>query len=261
MNKRTARRIDTAIIGLSFFILILAIVFGLWRGTTSSSVSTVMDAPLETAFQESGAEFLTLTARCWSRIDTEFHNGRALADYYARLREVIGDDDLLSFEEYDDDGYAGFSISGMTEHGYILNLVVQSLGNRNTEDETYMIVELSDENSVHNLDDARRYLDKLFAAVSAECDPAFVIEGCYDELKSTRQKKSIAKNVFRVLDGKIEEKVKDGDYVSYSGFSDRFTDYVDTDQHKINIQAALSDNEEEKRTHIYLGTPVVFSDF
>ena len=59
----------------------------------------------------------------------------------------------------------------------------------------------------------------------------------------------------------IEEKIKEDDYLSYSGYTEQFSYSVNSGDHSINLQAALSDNEEEGRTHLYLGTPLVFSDF
>ena len=88
-----------------------------------------------------------------------------------------------------------------------------------------------------------------------------MIEGAYDEIKSTREKKNIAKKIFRVFNGEIEEKIKEDDYLSYSGYTEQFSYSVNSGDHSINLQAALSDNEEEGRTHLYLGTPLVFSDF
>lgn len=261
MFKRTMRKSDLIILGLSFCIVLSAIAFGVWQGTSSSAVSSSVKPSLETAFQESGAEFLSLSAQCWAQIDSKFHDGQDLAYYYENLRDLLGDDDLLSFDEYDDEGYAGFTISGVTEQGYQLNLVVQSIGDRNTEDETYIIVELLDENSLHHLDNMRSYMEKLFGFVAAKAEPSYMIEGVYDEMKSNREKKTVAKKIFRVLNGDIEEKIKDDDYISYSGYTDHFSYSVEADEHRINLQAALSDNEEEGRTHLYLGTPVVFSDY
>lgn len=261
MLKRTERKLDFMILGLSLCLVLFAVGFGIWQSASSSAVSSPIKPSLETAFQESGAEFLSLSAQCWTLIDAQFHDGQELARYYEELKGLLGDDDLLSFDEYDDEGYASFTISGVTEQGYQMNLVVQSLGDRNTEDETYMIVELTDEDNLYHLDDMRLYMEKLFSFVSAKIEPSYMIEGSYEEMKSNREKKSIAKKIFRVLDGHIEEKIKEDDYVSYSGYTDHFPYSVESDRHPINLQAALSDNEEEGRTHLYLGTPVVFSDF
>ena len=261
MLKQTERKLDIFILGLSLCVVLLAIIYGVLQGASPSAVSSSVKPSLETAFEESGAEFLSLSAQCWTQIDSEFHDGQELSYYYEELRGLLGDDDLLSFDEYDDEGYAGFSISGVTEQGYQLNLVVQSLGDRNTEDETYIIVELVDENSIRHLSDMRSYMEKLFGFVSPEAEPSYMIEGAYDEIKSTREKKNIAKKIFRVFNGEIEEKIKEDDYLSYSGYTEQFSYSVNSGDHSINLQAALSDNEEEGRTHLYLGTPLVFSDF
>ncbi|MGN0962090.1 MAG: YwmB family TATA-box binding protein [Clostridia bacterium] len=261
MLKRTERKLDIFILGLSLCVVLLSIVYGVLQGSSPSAVSSAVKPSLETAFKESGAEFLSLSAQCWTKIDSEFHDGQELSYYYEELRGLLGDDDLLSFDEYDDEGYAGFSINGVTEQGYEMNLVVQSLGDRNTEDETYIIVELVDENSIRHLSDMRSYMEKLFGFVSAEAEPSYMIEGAYDEIKSTREKKNIAKKIFRVFNGEIEEKIKEDDYLSYSGYTEQFSYSVNSGDHSVNLQAALSDNEEEGRTHLYLGTPLVFSDF
>lgn len=260
MLKQTERKLDIFILGLSLCVVLSAVVYGIWQGSSPSAVSSSVKPSLETAFEESGAEFLSLSAQCRAQIDSEFHDGKTLACYYEELRGILGDDDLLSFDEYDDEGYAGFSISGVTEQGFQLNLVVQSLSG-GVEDETYIIVELADESSIRHLNDMRLYMEKIFGLVSADAEPFYMIEGSYDEIKSTREKKSIAKKIFRVFNGKIEERIKEDDYLSYSGYTDQFSYSLNSDNHPVNLQAALSDNEEEGRTHLYLGTPLVFSDF
>lgn len=260
MLKQTERKLDIFILGLSLCVVLSAVVYGIWQGSSPSAVSSSVKPSLETAFEESGAEFLSLSAQCRAQIDSEFHDGKTLACYYEELRGILGDDDLLSFDEYDDEGYAGFSISGVTEQGFQLNLVVQSLSG-GVEDETYIIVELADESSIRHLNDMRLYMEKIFGLVSADAEPFYMIEGSYDEIKSTREKKSIAKKIFRVFNGKIEERIKEDDYLSYSGYTDQFSYSLNSDNHPVNLQAALSDNEEEGRTHLYLGTPLVFSDY
>lgn len=261
MHKLT-NKIDYFILTAFGAIVVFVIGYAFWLNASDPvAVASRQEADLSVAFQESGAEYVSLRAQCWEQIDTEFHDGKDLALMYENIRLVLGDDDLLTFDEYDDEGYAGFSVSGVTEHGYVLNIVVQSLGHRNTEDETYIIAEIVDDRDSADLDGVRDYLKEIFAAVSCECEPSLMIEGVYEEILSQREKKRTAKRIFSLMEGKIEEKISDDDYVSYSGYTEMFPYSVTSDDHAVNLQAALSDNEEENATHIYLGTPVVFSDF
>ncbi|MGM9567284.1 MAG: hypothetical protein ACI3W6_03805, partial [Clostridia bacterium] len=85
MLKRTEQKLDIFILGLSFCVVISAITFGIWQGSSSSTVSSSVKPSLETAFEESGAEFLTLSAQCWAELDSEFHDGQELSCYYENL--------------------------------------------------------------------------------------------------------------------------------------------------------------------------------
>lgn len=259
---RLLKKTDSIILGLSAFAVVLAIGYAVWLSNerSVSMVSSSAELTLDSAFQESGAEPVSVSARCWEQIDQKFHDSSDMAMYFAAICEVIGDDDLLSFDEYDDHGYAGFSISGITEQGYNLNLVVQSLGERNVEDETYIIAEISKEGNT-NIEDLRNYLNGVFASINCRCEPYFMMEGKYDVLLSKREKKRVSKKIFALMDGKVEEKISDGNYVSFSGYTEHLDGSVSSSDHKINLQTALSDNEEEGSTYIHIGTPVVFSDF
>ncbi|MBQ4093333.1 MAG: YwmB family TATA-box binding protein [Firmicutes bacterium] len=260
---RTLHKIDFLILGLSAVALAAAIGYGIWYGTEKNIAPTTApsELTLSTAFAESGAELVQVSARCWEQVDNTFHSGKEMALYCAAIAQVLGDDDLLTFDEYDDQGIAGFSIGGTTEQGYELNLVFQSLGDRNTEDETYLVAEVCDKSGKDHAEELQAYVREIFAAVNCRCDPYLMMEGKYEEILSKREKKRVSKNIFALMDGTIEEKISDGSYISFSGYTPNLSGSIQSDDHTINLQTALSDNDVDGSTHIYLGTPVVFSDF
>ncbi len=227
----------------------------------SRTAAVKVDAPLQTAFLESGAGFVSVNLQGWELVDDAYHDCKELSQIYEKIGAVLGENDHLVLDEYDDEGYAGISASGETEQGYSLDLVLQSLGDRNTSDETFLIVNLIDQNHVRDIPSLQQYLMRIFKAAGCSVEPSVVIEGKYEGLKSTREKKQIAKKIFRVLNGKMEEKADGDSYISFSGYSDAIERSVSSGGHDVNLQVALSDNEEEGCTHIYIGTPVVFSDF
>lgn len=248
---------------ISLFVLLILSTAGIliFDYNYSRAASVKAEAPLQTAFLESGAEFISLNLQGWELLDDTYHDGNELSEIYEKVSVVLGENSHIVLDEYDDDGYAGVSASGETEQGYSLDLVLQSLGNRNTGDETFLIVNLIDQNHVRDIPSLQQYLIRIFKTAGCNVDPSIVIEGKYEELKNNREKKQIAKNIFRVLGGKIEEKADGDAYISFSGYSDAINHSVSSGGHNINFQVALSDNEEEGCTHIYIGTPVVFSDF
>lgn len=261
MKKYNDRKSQLIIICLFVALIAATFLMTLIKADSEKKAAVNMDAPLQAAFQESNATFTMITAQGWAEIDNVFHDGEELFSFYESMKEVIGDDDLLSLDEYDDEAYAGITVYGVTEQGYDLDLVLQSMGDQEDGNDTYLIVNLTDTSSVSNLNEIETYLSTLFASVSSDAAPSLLIEGKYDELKSKREKKKIAKAIFRALDGDVEEKVSGDGYVSYSGYTDLIDQSVTSDDHEVNLQVALSDDEEDQCTLIYIGSPVVFSDF
>lgn len=260
---KLSKTVDYIILGMSAFALIVTVVYGIWYSgqQPAAAASSGEELTLSTAFAESGADLVQVSVRCWEQLDQTFHDGDDMALYYASIAQVLGDDDLLTFDEYDDQGIAGFSIGGTTEQGYDLNLVFQSLGDRNTEDETYIVAEVCDKSGNDDAKELQAFVRDIYAAVNCRCEPYLMIEGKYDEILSKREKKRVSKNIFTLMDGSIEEKISDGSYVSFSGYTPNLPGGVRSDDHTVNLQTALSDNDVDGSTHIYLGTPVVFSDF
>ncbi|HMM06258.1 MAG TPA: YwmB family TATA-box binding protein [Clostridiales bacterium] len=261
MAKYNNRKNQLIVIGLFIALIACTFLMTLMKLPSAEEASAVVDKPLLTAFKESEADFTCITAQGWCQIDTVFHGGEELFSFYESIKEVLGDDDLLSIDEYDDQSYAGITVFGNTEQGYEMDLVLQSMADEASGSETYLIVNLSDEQDVRDIDEVDTYLGTIFAAVSSKSEPSLLIEGEYDELKSKREKKKIAKAIFKALDGKIEEKISDDGYVSYSGYTELISNSITSDNRKINLQVALSDNEQDQSTIIYIGSPVVFSDF
>ena len=223
--------------------------------------SAFLKEPFETAYSESGAEMVSLSLRNWARLDKEFHDGADLAILYQDVRNVLGDDKNLSLEEYDDDGFTSIVIQGKAENGAELNLTLQSLKEGNDGSGTYLIAESRMSGGEMDLSLLDRYTASIFSAVHAEYNPSLVMEGKYGEVISKKEKRKIIKSVFAAVEGKIKEKVSDGNYLSCSGSSKNIAGGVKSGNHLINLQVVLSDNEEEGATYLYIGSPVVFSDF
>ncbi len=223
--------------------------------------SALLREPFETIYAETGAEMLSLTLRGWAQVDDAYHDGSSLAALYRNIRDVLGNDRELFLEEYDDDGFSSIVIRGKAENGAELNLTLQSLREGSDGAGTYLIAESRISAGKKDLSGLDRYTASIFSALKADYNPSLLMEGKYKKLISKKEKKEIAESIFSAVDGKIEEQVSDGAYLSCGGFSDILGGGVMSGDHMINLQVALSDNEEEEATYLYVGSPVVFSDY
>ena len=153
------------------------------------------------------------------------------------------------------------TLEGLAENGAELDLTLQSLAAAETEAGTYLIVETSLPGGKGTAAILNDYAASIFAAAKGRYEPSLLIEGKYEGIRSKKEKRAVAKAVFAAVDGEVTERVSDGSYLSYSGRSRRIVGGVTSGDHTVNLQVALSENERENATYIYIGSPVVFSDF
>ena len=73
----------------------------------------------------------------------------------------------------------------------------------------------------------------------------------------TGRMEQIAGQIFRGLDGEMEEEIRDAGWISKTGYSDRIPCELHSGGKRINLNVALRYNDYEGRTYLWLGTPVI----
>ena len=181
--QKLFNKTDSFILGVTSLCVVFVIAYAILSadGADARSVASAETLTLSTAMAESGATCLNTSARCWESVDGTMDLDLSLQT----IRTILGDDDLLSFEEYDDQGYVGFSVRGTTEQGFRLDLIMQTIGQGEYK-ETYLIVEASEKGGDGSISSLRGFLTELCTALGVGCDPSFMIEGEYDKMLSKR---------------------------------------------------------------------------
>ena len=181
----------------------------------TETVKTAPSAVLPVIFSETGADFEKIMLRDDDVLDRCSHTCEELRSLTAMLPRALGDCGGLQFTEYSGEGCCGISISGTTDRGYALDLVVQS---REKAGETLLLTELWCDDGIGALPGLLQYNDGCFEALGVVGNPAVVLAGTYRKILSPREKAKIAQRCFGVFRGKVSEKAVDGDYLSYSGY-------------------------------------------
>ncbi len=73
----------------------------------------------------------------------------------------------------------------------------------------------------------------------------------------TERMEQIAGQIFRGLDGEMEEEIRDAGWISRTGYSNRIPCALHSGGKRINLNVALRYNDYEGRTYLWLGTPVI----
>lgn len=246
-------------VALSALLVITAVV--LISRPASDEVAQKIDDAFLNAFRSSEAEFRELTVQCWGKIDNEFHDSASLQVIYEKLIAAAGGENDMLREEYSDSFYSGITVKGHTGTGFYLEMMVQSISDNYEEDETYLIVNLAEKGNYEELNRIIAQGEAFFEAAGAKAETQILLSASYNEILSQRAKKQVAERIFKDGGGNIIEGVDEETYMSRSGFYPSLGEGVISAGKEINLQIAMFDNEVDGETWLYLGSPLVFSEY
>lgn len=239
--------------------LVLSFIY-YWNYEINDVVSNEKNS-LVVAFENSGAKFQELTAQSWGKIDNENHSLEDIYTLYGKIEKVLGANAKIKVEENSDKNYVGITATGKTQEGYELNLTLQSISDNFEKDETYLIVNLIEGMDYQEAGKIKKTAESYFQALSASGETSVLISGYYDKMLSEKEKTDKSKKIFAAAGGSIIEGVDTKSYMSKSGYCPNIKTYINTEGKKINLQVALFDNEVQKQTCLFLGSPLIFSEY
>ena len=250
---------------LIFFTIVVflgALFVYLWNldDTTTPTSATNKD-PLVTAFEESGAKFQELTAQSWGKVGSGGHNLDELKALYQKIIQAMGKGAEVSITESTDQNYTGIAAAGKTPEGYDINITLQSISDSYEDDETYLIIDLHENIDCAEAGKIRKAADSYFAAVDATGETSVLISGYFEQILNLKAKESLVEAVFKKVGGEELESVDTETYLSKSGYCPGLPRSITSNGQKINLQIALFDNEVQNQTGIFIGTPLIFSEY
>ncbi|MDO4541757.1 MAG: YwmB family TATA-box binding protein [Bacillota bacterium] len=230
-----------------------------------------LDAPVPTAaekkdilvaaFEESGAAFQELTAQSWGKVGTGRENLPELEALYEKVVASLGEGAKVTIEEATEENYVGLSATGKTPQGYDINITLQSIKDNYEEDETYLIIDLHENLDSKEAAGIRQTAENCFAAVNAKGETSVLISGYFEHILNGEAKKALTTAVFASVGGESVETVDSGTYISDSGYCPGLPRSITANGQEINLQIALFDNEVQNQTGIFIGTPLIFSEY
>lgn len=247
------------IAAVMLIVILLAIVVYFLPRTAETTGEA--DDILITAFENSGAVFSGVTAQSWGTLDATAKTLDDIKALYEKAIEVLGDQLSVETTTYKDDYNVGITAEGTTDDGYAVDLVIQSISSTEGTTETYLIVNLTEDQDLAAVPAIGKKAETLFEAVGGDGETSMLLSGEFNTILSMDEKKSVASLVFHSVGGEILEGVENETYLSQSGYCPGLPRSVTSNDQSINMQIAMFDNEVLDETCFYLGSPLVFSEY
>lgn len=122
----------------------------------------------------------------------------------------------------------------------------------------YIVIRLDVMESIHSIDKFRKKIEKTLQEIGVENKQVTVqYEGSFDGALSSEEKKRISNLLIDELQGKAAMKYEEDDIYTVYAYTGLINEYIVSMGSKVNIQIAISYDEKQNKTVVYLATPIL----
>ncbi len=122
----------------------------------------------------------------------------------------------------------------------------------------YIIVRMSIKQSIKSIEGFKNKIENILKEIGVtDKQVTMQFNGNYDGMRSTAEKKRIAKFLVDELHGEIALEYEEGDLYTIYAYTGLISEYINSLGNKINIQIAITYDEENNKTMVTLATPIL----
>ena len=127
--------------------------------------------------------------------------------------------------------------------------------------EQYILIRLSIQNSVESAVHYRECIEKYFDELGIDADITLGLKGSIKGPLSNQQKNEICDKILKALDGKLITGSRSEQLYTVYGYSDNISEYVVSGTTKSNINVAITYDNIEDVSWVYVATPVLQQEY
>lgn len=213
-------------------------------------------------FGESGAEFKMLTVNGWVNVDRDFTSREQCQEYFEqRVRKLFAQAGVPAVTAKSENGFHIIRAFGIIDDHLQATATFQfpASTNQNLHIKPSLIISLesSDRNipyrKLHRIVDS--FLD------DGNSHKSSVISGYYSGIVPRKRAYEILEKSLHKLGAEGLETTEDERMVSVAGYSPEVSKVLTYREKSVNINMALRYNYVEKQTFLYVGSPLITSEY
>ncbi|ATW25975.1 YwmB family TATA-box binding protein [Candidatus Formimonas warabiya] len=224
-------------------------------------VMKTVDQPMQAAFESSKSVFSEVKLQGWAKVDEKFCSAPELDHYGGLVENILGAPASLTRERIADEGFHSLQLKGKLSQGQSVEIIFQSLQDKKKDDKTYLIINMVDTRGPESLDWSKEKMVAAFREFQKEPELNQLMVGFKPGKLTKSAYRTLINEIFSSIGGKISGGVEEENYISKTGYVPNIHDKLKVGSNDVNMQVAMSYNELENKTYIYIGSPLVFYDY
>lgn len=250
---------------LTVFLLLFLILFTFYFIKIQDKTNSP-EITLQRAFNHSEAGIVSANVYMWGKIDSSKY--KTIADFKNLANEFSEQLNMesgteLSTSLVENDFIKEITLNGVTEENDIVELIIHiEKSNKSDEyEESYITVNAAPDLSNMELEKTKERIFTIFKKYAVKPRVNSCITGAYDGKLEYTELNNICKQMFKEVEAKKVEGIREGNLISVSAYSPAIENYIKVKESKVNLNLAIRYNSLEDRTYIWIATPLILTEY
>ena len=215
---------------------------------------------IDNVFKASGSEWMQVNVNGWAMIN--------LSDASMDNMQKIGLDaaHFFGLKDYDvfkneNEFMRQLNLNGLDFRGDIVNIIISNEISSGDGNESYVVVDIvskdQERSSSHMLEKQRKFFEDLGTVPFIST----TITGAFYEKHDESQMESICRMVFENIEGEVAQIMKEDGIISMAGYSPHIKNAIRAGEDFINLQVAMRYSPYWGKTYIWVGNPVITTEY
>jgi len=254
------KKIAFLIVSLVVFVLFISSVYVFY----TREYKKPAELKLLEVMESTGATVLSREVYFWARPE----NGPESAAVYDTLIPDLSEAlDLKMGEEASpvnvicNDNLWEIHVNGISSDGDMINISGQLLNRENAEKESHLIIDVTGTPNREKAGKIEETVKKICKKYGLVPDINYCITGYFEGKLDTGALNDVCRKAFRAAGAEKVDGIKDNNLISLTAYSPDINNYVRVDGSRVNLNLAVRYNSYEKRTYIWLATPLIAIEY
>lgn len=240
------------------FLLIVVIVANNGFGLGGKKVS--VEDSLIKSIESTKAQVIESTLSTWSKIDDSFMTAQQVEQEMKAIIGIINPEkstiNIVKEQDEDTNKQTLHASAGNRNYSVAVESVRTDKGG-----ETYVIIDVSIDNSTAELVAEKKSLESYFAAKNVKPKISSCVIGIYDGKLTESEMRTKIADAMNSVKAKEVEGLASEDLNSISAFSGNINSFVISNNKKVNMQIAMRYSSYDGKTYIWIGSPLIHVEY
>ncbi len=240
-------------------------VLGFFKEVPANEQNGLTDGEvLMRAFQASKGNLESTKLDFWSEIKNKKYTQEEMEKITLGCAKILGLEKEAKIDIKQDQNHQKVTVTAQEKNGIYATILMENWDVEGQSKDTYFLVDISLDSRYPQPLEIEKTIVNYFTHLGLNYEYSMTMIGTFDEKMNTDIMRGIIENTFTAAEAQALEGIEEDEYsemISLSGYSPQIQNSIKLSGRKMNINGAMRYNDYDKKTYIWIGIPLIATEY